>query len=90
MAERFRFPSVLPSLFFHGVILKRHERQRGSTLAAQFDLTSSEIKDRACKEGSQGTFWWETKLFTMLLRNTILLVQPLQSPKAKPATVAPI
>lgn len=52
------FPQSLPSLFFHAVILKQHERQRGSTLAAQFDLTSSEIKDRACKEGSQGTFFF--------------------------------
>jgi len=80
------FPQSLPSLFFHAGILKRHERQRGSTLAAQFDLTSSEIKDRACKGGSQGTFFflWETKLFrTMLLKNTILLVQPLQTPKGK-------
>jgi len=51
------FPQSLPSLFFHAVILKRHERQRGSALAAQFDLTSSKIKDRACKEGSQGTFF---------------------------------
>lgn len=42
--------------FFHAAILKQHERQRESTLAAQFDLTSSEIKDCACKEGSQGTF----------------------------------
>lgn len=39
------------------MILKQHERQRESTLAAQFDLTSSEIKDCACKEGSQGTFF---------------------------------
>lgn len=65
--------------------------KRGSTLAAQFDLTSSEIKDRACKGGWQGTFFfffpnWETKLFvTMLLKNTTQLVQALQSPKAKPA-----
>lgn len=51
------FPQSLPSLFFfHAAILKQHERQRESTLAAQFDLTSSEIKDCACKEGSQGTF----------------------------------
>lgn len=59
MAERFRFPSVFAVFvffFFHAAILKQHERQRESTLAAQFDLTSSEIKDCACKEGSQGTF----------------------------------
>lgn len=42
---------------FHAVILRRHERQRGSTLAAQFDLTSSGIKDCACKEESKGTFF---------------------------------
>lgn len=60
MAERLRFPSVFAVFvfffFFHGAILKQHERQSESTLAAQFDLTSSEIKDCACKEGSQGTF----------------------------------
>lgn len=58
------FPQSLPSLFFHAVILKQHERQRGSTLAAQFDLTSSEIKDRACKEGSQGTFFVGDQTFS--------------------------
>lgn len=52
------FPQSLPSLFFHAGILKRHERQRGSTLAAQFDLTSSQIKDPACIEESQGTFFF--------------------------------
>lgn len=52
------FPQSLPSLFFHAVILKQHERQRGSTLAAQFDLTSSEIKDRACKEGIARNFFF--------------------------------
>lgn len=56
MAERLRFRPVSPSLFFHAVMLKRHERQRGSTLAAQFDLASSEIKDCACKEGSEELF----------------------------------
>lgn len=87
------FPQSLPSLFFHAMILKRHERQRGSTLAAQFDLTSSEIKDRACKEGSQGTFFFlvgDQTFRTMLLKNTILLAQPLQTPKAEPATAARI
>lgn len=49
----FFFSFLLP---LHGVILRRHESGRGSTLAAEFDLTSSQIKDRACKEGSQGTF----------------------------------
>lgn len=85
------FSQSLPSLFFHAVILKQHERQRGSTLAAQFDLTSSEIKDRACKEGSQGTFCAGDQTFhTTLLKNTILLVQPLKTPEAEPATVARI
>lgn len=59
MAERLRFPSVFvffPLLPLHAAILRRHESGSGSTLAAQFDLTSSQIKDRACKEGSQGTF----------------------------------
>lgn len=67
-----------------------------STLAAQFDLTSSEIKDCACKEGSQGTFFFfffragDQNFFTLLLKNRILLVQPLQTPVAKPATVSHI
>lgn len=62
MAERLTFPSVF--VFFslslllplHAAILRRHESGSGSTLAAQFDLTSSQIKDGACKEGSHGTF----------------------------------
>lgn len=67
MAERFRFPSVFAVFvfFFHAAILKQHERQRESTLAAQFDLTSSEIKDCACKEGSQGTFVGDQNFFTL-------------------------
>lgn len=70
MAERFRFPSVFAVFvffffFFHATILKQHERQRESTLAAQFDLTSSEIKDCACKEGSQGTFVGDQNFFSL-------------------------
>lgn len=62
MAEHCRFPSVLAALcfffffFLRAVILKQHERQRGSTLAVQFDLTSQQIKDLTCEDASQEMF----------------------------------
>lgn len=83
MAECFRFPQSLPSLFFHAVILKQHERQRGSRLAAQFDLTSSQIKDHACKEGSQGTFFAGDQTFHTVTKEYNTAGATLANPKSK-------
>lgn len=68
--------------------------REGAHLQLNLILHRQKSKIVHVKKESQGTFFFffagDQTFHTTLLKNTILLVQPLKTPEAEPATVARI
>lgn len=58
------------SLFFHAAMQERCMKG-GASASSNFDLTLPEIKDHACKEGTQRTFFVEGQTFLTRLEKKV-------------------